>query len=142
VYGTGANVRDWLFVDDHVEALMLAARSGRPGATYAVGGNAERSNLEVVRELCRVLDAVAPSRTVPDRTRLIELVADRPGHDFRYAMDTSKIDRELGWRPRESFASGIERTVRWYLANGAWCDAVQGGYDGARLGRGTAGTAA
>jgi dTDP-glucose 4,6-dehydratase len=144
VYGAGANVRDWLFVDDHVEALLLAADAGQPGATYAVGGNAERSNLDVVRELCRVLDAIAPSRTTPDRTRLIEFVADRPGHDFRYAMDTSTITRELGWRPRESFTSGIERTVRWYLANRAWCETVQGaiGYGGDRLGRGGAGTAA
>jgi dTDP-glucose 4,6-dehydratase len=137
-------VRDWLFVEDHVEALLLAARSGHPGETYAVGGSAERTNLEVVRELCRVLDKLAPSRATPDRSRLIQFVDDRPGHDFRYAMDTTKITRELGWRPRESFASGVERTVAWYLANRAWCDKVQGsgGYAGDRLGRGTAGTAA
>jgi dTDP-glucose 4,6-dehydratase len=144
VYGNGANVRDWLFVEDHVEALLLAARKGRPGETYAVGGSAERSNLEVVRELCRVLDSLAPSPNTPDRSRLIELVSDRPGHDFRYAMDAAKITRELGWRPRESFSSGIERTVAWYLANRGWCEAVQGagGYGGDRLGRGNAGTAA
>jgi dTDP-glucose 4,6-dehydratase len=144
VYGAGGNVRDWLYVDDHVEALLLAARSGKPGTTYGIGGNAERSNLEVVHELCRVLDDIAPSATVPDRTRLIEFVPDRPGHDFRYAMNTSRIDRELGWHPRESFASGIERTVRWYLANRSWCEAVQGAaaYEGGRLGRGAAGTAA
>ena len=137
VYGTGANVRDWLYVDDHVEALLLAARRGRPGETYAVGGSAERSNLEVVRELCRVLDRLAPSATIPDRTCLIEFVTDRPGHDFRYAMDTTKIGRELGWRPRESFASGIERTVAWYLANRDWAEAVQRaiGYAGDRLGQ-------
>jgi dTDP-glucose 4,6-dehydratase len=142
VYGDGANVRDWLFVDDHVDALLLAARRGRPGETYGVGGGAERSNLEVVRELCRVLDRLAPSAAVPDRTQLIELVADRPGHDRRYAMDTAKATRELGWRPRESFTTGIERTVAWYLANGAWCAAVQGavGYDGDRLGRGAVGS--
>jgi dTDP-glucose 4,6-dehydratase len=145
VYGTGANVRDWLFVDDHVDALLLAARRGVPGETYPVGGGAERSNLEVVRELCRVLDVLAPSTGTPDRTRLIEFVVDRPGHDFRYAMDTTKITRELGWTPRESFSSGIERTVAWYLANREWCDAVQGagGYAGGRLGQGAAkGTAA
>ena len=143
VYGTGENVRDWLYVDDHVEALMLAARLGRPGETYSVGGNAERSNLEVVREVCRVLDQLSPDRLVPDRTRLIEFVTDRPGHDFRYAMDTTKIGRELGWQPRQSFASGIELTVAWYLANRDWCAAVQGavGYAGGRLGRGTARTA-
>ena len=137
VYGSGSNVRDWLFVDDHVSALMVAARAGRPGETYAVGGGAERSNLDVVRELCRVVDELAPSELVPDRTRLIEFVADRPGHDQRYAIDSTKITRELGWRPRESFASGIERTVAWYLANREWCDAVQAttGYDGERLGR-------
>ncbi|NUP71808.1 MAG: dTDP-glucose 4,6-dehydratase [Gemmatimonadaceae bacterium] len=136
VYGTGANVRDWLFVDDHVDALLLAATGGRPGETYGVGGNAERSNLEVVREVCRVLDALVPNRAVPDRASLIEFVVDRPGHDFRYAMDTTKIARELGWQPRESFTSGIERTVAWYLANDAWCRAVQGagGYAGDRLG--------
>jgi dTDP-glucose 4,6-dehydratase len=91
-----------------------------------------------------VLDDVVPSATVPDRTRLIEFVPDRPGHDFRYAMNTSKIERELGWRPRESFSSGIERTVRWYLANREWCDAVQGAasYQGGRLGSGTAGSIA
>lgn len=144
VYGTGANVRDWLYVEDHVEALLLASRRGRPGETYAVGGSAERTNLEVVREVCRVLDALAPSAATADRTGLIEFVADRPGHDFRYAMDTAKIGRELGWQPRESFASGIERTVAWYLANRAWCDAVgkTASYDGARLGRGAAGSAA
>ena len=144
VYGDGANVRDWLFVEDHVAALLQAVRTGRPGETYAVGGNAERSNLAVVRELCRVLDMLSPSAVTPDRTALIAFVADRPGHDYRYAMDTSKIERELGWRPRESFASGIERTVAWYLANRAWCDAVQraGQYEGARLGRGAAGTVA
>ena len=144
VYGKGANVRDWLFVEDHVEALMRVARTGRPGETYAVGGSAERSNLEVVRELCRVMDKLSPSRATPERTSLIEFVVDRPGHDFRYAMDTTKIGRELGWRPRESFSSGIERTVAWYLANRAWCDAVQGavGYGGDRLGQGVAGSAA
>ena len=137
VYGEGANVRDWLYVDDHVEALLLAVRSGRPGETYAVGGGAERSNLEVVRELCRVLDRVAPDPHVRDRAQLIEFVADRPGHDFRYAMDTTKITRELGWQPRESFASGIERTVAWYLAHRDWCEAVQreSRYAGARLGQ-------
>ena len=136
VYGSGANVRDWLFVDDHVAALMLAARAGQPGETYAMGGGAERSTLDVVRELCRVVDELVPSRDVPDRTRLIELVADRPGHDYRYAIDSTKITRELGWRPRESFASGIARTVAWYVANRAWCEAVQenAGYAGERLG--------
>ena len=144
VYGTGTNVRDWLFVEDHVDALMIAARRGGPGETYGVGGGAERTNLDVVREVCHVLDRLVPSSRVADRTTLIEFVADRPGHDFRYAMDTTKIERELGWHAKESFASGIERTVAWYLANRAWCDAVAktASYDGARLGQGAAGTAA
>ena len=136
VYGRGENVRDWLYVEDHVDALLLALRSGQPGETYALGGGEERHNLEVVREVCRVLDVLAPSRTIEDRTRLIEFVEDRPGHDFRYAMDSSKARRELGWTPKESFESGLTRTVRWYLSNREWCERVQhaGGYAGDRLG--------
>ena len=136
VYGKGDNVRDWLFVDDHVDALLLALRAGRPGQTYGVGGRAERRNIDVVRQICRVLDAHVPSAAHPDRAALIEFVNDRPGHDQRYAMDSSKIERELGWRPRESFESGLERTVEWYLANQAWCAEVQQsvGYNGERLG--------
>lgn len=136
VYGRGENVRDWLYVEDHVDALMLALRSGRPGETYALGGRAERDNIEVVREICRLLDAIVPSEAVVDRSALIEFVPDRPGHDFRYAMDISKAERELGWSPKETFASGLMRTVRWYLANRDWCDDVQkhGEYAGDRLG--------
>lgn len=136
VYGRGQNVRDWLYVEDHVDALLLSARVGRPGETYALGGREERHNLEVVREICRVLDVLAPSSTVGDRTSLIEFVPDRPGHDFRYAMDSSKAERELGWTPKESFESGLTRTVRWYLANREWCERVQrqGDYHGDRLG--------
>lgn len=136
VYGHGENVRDWLYVEDHVDALLLAVGKGRPGETYAVGGREERRNIEVVRELCRILDVLAPSRSIPDRTRLIEFVPDRPGHDYRYAMDISKAERELGWTPKESFESGLTRTVRWYLANREWCERVQraGAYAGGRLG--------
>ena len=136
VYGKGDNVRDWLYVDDHVDALLLALRKGRPGETYGVGGNAERRNLDVVREICRLLDAYAPSAAHPDRTALIEFVNDRPGHDQRYAMDLSKIERELGWRPRESFESGLEATVAWYVTHRSWCAEVQRtvGYHGERLG--------
>lgn len=139
VYGEGENVRDWLYVEDHVDALLLALRNGRPGETYALGGREERTNLAVVRELCRVLDVLAPSETVPDRTRLIQFVPDRPGHDFRYAMDISKAERELNWTPKESFESGLTRTVRWYLDNRAWCERVQrdGEYSGNRLGMAT-----
>ena len=136
VYGRGENVRDWLYVEDHVDALLLALRNGRPGETYALGGREERRNIEVVRELCRILDVLAPSQSVSDRTRLIEFVSDRPGHDYRYAMDISKAERELGWTPKESFESGLTRTVRWYLANREWCERVQrsGDYAGDRLG--------
>jgi dTDP-glucose 4,6-dehydratase len=136
VYGRGENVRDWLFVDDHVDALLLALRKGRPGETYGIGGAAERRNIDVVREICHVLDRLAPSGTCVDRTTLIEFVRDRPGHDQRYAMDTTKAERELGWLPRESFQSGLERTVAWYLANREWCAEVQQavGYHGDRLG--------
>ncbi|HET9682579.1 MAG TPA: dTDP-glucose 4,6-dehydratase [Gemmatimonadaceae bacterium] len=136
VYGRGENVRDWLYVEDHVDALLLALRNGRPGETYALGGREERRNIEVVRELCRILDVLAPSQSVSDRTRLIEFVSDRPGHDYHYAMDISKAERELGWTPKESFESGLTRTVRWYLANREWCERVQrsGDYAGDRLG--------
>lgn len=136
VYGRGENVRDWLYVDDHVDALLLALRLGRPGETYALGGREERHNVEVVREICRILDVLAPSANVKDRTTLIEFVEDRPGHDFRYAMDIAKAERELGWTPKESFESGLTRTVRWYLANRSWCERIQrdGHYAGGRLG--------
>jgi dTDP-glucose 4,6-dehydratase len=136
VYGRGENVRDWLYVEDHVDALLLALRLGQPGETYALGGGEERHNLEVVREICRILDVLAPSPSVADRTALIEFVDDRPGHDFRYAMDISKAERELGWSPKEDFESGLTRTVRWYLANRSWCERVQreASYAGARLG--------
>jgi dTDP-glucose 4,6-dehydratase len=139
VYGRGEHVRDWLYVEDHVDALLRALRGGRPGETYGVGGHAERRNLDVVREICRVVDALAPSAAHPDRTTLIEFVGDRPGHDLRYAMDTTKTERELGWRPRETFESGLARTVAWYVANRAWCAGVQQavGYHGERLGTAT-----
>ena len=136
VYGRGENVRDWLYVEDHVDALLRAFHHGRPGETYALGGREERRNLEVVREICRVLDILVPSPELEDRTELIDFVDDRPGHDFRYAMDISKAQRELGWEPRESFESGLFRTVRWYLSNRGWCEHVQreSGYAGHRLG--------
>jgi dTDP-glucose 4,6-dehydratase len=121
VYGDGLNVRDWLYVGDHCAALRAVLDAGRPGETYNVGGNAEIANLDVVKTLCRVLAALVPGR---DFTRQIAFVKDRPGHDRRYAIDASRIRRELGWSPRETFASGLERTVRWYLDHGAWIDAV------------------
>ncbi len=114
VYGDGLNVRDWLYVLDHCEAVRLALERGRPGATYNVGGGAERNNLEVVRTLCALLDETRP-RPAGRHADLITMVADRPGHDRRYAIDPSRVRDELGWRPRESFESGLKKTVDWYL---------------------------
>jgi dTDP-glucose 4,6-dehydratase len=118
VYGDGANVRDWLHVDDHARALVLALTHGQPGETYNVGGRNERRNIEVVRRICAVLDDMHPQGAPHDR--LITFVKDRPGHDQRYAIDAGKLERELGWRACESFDSGIEKTVAWYLANEWW----------------------
>lgn len=135
VYGTGANVRDWLHVDDHVRALRLAAARGEPGATYLIGGDAERSNLEVVHAVCDILDARL-GRTGADTTRhLVTFVPDRPGHDFRYAIDASATTAALGWTPAERFESGLARTVDWYLANRGWWERIRSGaYRGERLG--------
>lgn len=116
VYGDGRNVRDWLYVADHCEALRLVLEKGRPGETYNIGGAAERANLDVVNALCAALDGARP-RKGGRHADLIAFVKDRPGHDRRYAMDIAKISAELGWRPRESFESGLEKTVRWYLEN-------------------------
>ncbi|MDH7568053.1 MAG: dTDP-glucose 4,6-dehydratase [Armatimonadota bacterium] len=126
VYGEGRNVRDWLYVDDHCEAVWRVAEAGRVGETYNVGGNSERRNLDVVRTICRVV-AQHTNRAAEDVERLITFVPDRPGHDLRYAIDASKIRRELGWAPRETFETGIEKTVRWYLENTAWVNSVRSG---------------
>jgi dTDP-glucose 4,6-dehydratase len=116
VYGDGSNIRDWLFVEDHCRGIDRVIRSGRPGETYNVGGNHEASNLEIVRQLCRLMDERRPEHAPHDR--LIAFVKDRPGHDWRYAIDASKIRRDLGWEARESFESGLRKTVDWYLARG------------------------
>lgn len=138
VYGDGSNVRDWLHVEDHARALRLVLERGRVGETYNVGGRNERSNLEVVERICVALDALRPARR-GERRRLITFVTDRPGHDHRYAIDASKLETELGWRAQQSFETGIEHTVRWYLANGGWWqDIVSGGYAPRRLGLGAA----
>lgn len=135
VYGTGANVRDWLYVEDHARALWTVVTRGIPGQVYNIGGAAEYSNLEVVQSICRLLDELLPGER--SRRELITFVADRPGHDARYAMDISKISSELGWRPRESFESGLRKTVRWYLDNRPWWEAIRAGrYAGQRLGLG------
>ena len=118
VYGQGANVRDWLFVEDHAEALLLALEKGRRGETYCIGGEAERSNIELVRSICRIMDRLRPGQR-PHET-LITFVTDRPGHDHRYAIETAKIRRELGWKPATTLDEGLEKTVRWYLDNDAW----------------------
>ncbi|MDA1260675.1 MAG: dTDP-glucose 4,6-dehydratase [Planctomycetota bacterium] len=127
VYGSGGNVRDWLFVDDHARGVWTAARRGRVGATYLFGGGAERDNLSVVREICALLDELRPPGASGPRERLIRFVADRPGHDFRYAIDASATTAELDWRPRESFTSGLRRTVQWYLDHEPWIEAVRTG---------------
>jgi dTDP-glucose 4,6-dehydratase len=118
VYGQGANVRDWLHVEDHAEALLLVLDQGQRGHTYCIGGNAERSNLELVRAICRVMDELRPNGGPHER--LISFVADRPGHDRRYAIDAGKLDRELAWRPRYDFEAGLKATVGWYVDNEAW----------------------
>ncbi|MCX7960489.1 MAG: dTDP-glucose 4,6-dehydratase [Burkholderiales bacterium] len=126
VYGDGQNVRDWLYVLDHCRAVRTVLERGRPGETYNIGGGAERRNIDVVREICALLDEARPRRTGP-YSALIRFVADRPGHDRRYAMDAGKIRRELGWTPAETFESGLAKTVRWYLDNQAWVNEVTSG---------------
>jgi dTDP-glucose 4,6-dehydratase len=134
IYGTGANIRDWLFVEDHARALELVATRGRPGESYNIGGRAERSNLSVVETICDTLDRLQPRRAGSYR-ELITFVADRPGHDRRYAVDPSKIERELGWEARETFESGLTKTIRWYLENQWWWEPIRSGrYAGERLG--------
>jgi len=135
VYGGGENVRDWLYVEDHARALWTILTQGRPGETYNVGGDSELRNLDVVGMICDLVDELAPRAGQAPRRELIAFVTDRPGHDLRYAIDAAKIRAELGWTPRESFASGLRRTVAWYLENQDWWDRIRGAsYDGARLG--------
>ena len=133
VYGDGRNIRDWLYVEDHARALYLVLSRGEVGRKYNVGGRNERTNLEVVQRICGVLDEVNPSAAPHER--LIKFVTDRPGHDRRYAIDCSRLTSELGWMPLESFETGIEKTVRWYLANAGWWEPLRKGvYSGERLG--------
>ncbi len=124
VYGDGANVRDWLFVTDHCDALIELWQHGRPGEVYNIGGDAERSNLEVVHTVCQIMDEFCPDLPHRPCSSLIEFVTDRPGHDRRYAIDATKIQAETSWKPLVSFEEGIRRTVRWYLENRGWVDAV------------------
>jgi dTDP-glucose 4,6-dehydratase len=133
IYGDGSNVRDWLYVEDHVAGLLTALTQGQPGETYLIGGDNERSNLELVRSVLDTLAALTPGRR--DYRELITFVPDRPGHDFRYAIDATRIRSELGWRPRHSFEDAMRATVRWYLEHRDWCAAVTAGrYDLERLG--------
>lgn len=134
VYGSGLNVRDWLFVDDHADALVVVAEHGRNGESYNVGGHNEKTNIEVVRDICWILDELRPDPAGP-RERLITYVSDRPGHDARYAIDAGKIGRELGWFPKHTFETGLRRTVEWYLSNPRWWSDIRSGvYRGERLG--------
>jgi dTDP-glucose 4,6-dehydratase len=135
VYGKGDNVRDWLYVDDHVSALACVLEKGSPGETYNIGGQCELTNLEVVKSICSILDSHQPNKK--SHEKLIEFVTDRPGHDYRYAMDITKINQELCWQPAETFSSGIEKTVKWYIDNPAWWQAIMdGSYQLERLGTG------
>lgn len=138
VYGSGKNVRDWLYVGDHARALVHIMNTGKKGRSYNVGGNEERNNIEVVEAVCSLLDELRPDANGIEHKNLIEHVQDRPGHDHRYAIDASRIKEELGWEPQESFASGMRKTVEWYLDNSEWIEkVVQGSYDGGRLGTDT-----
>jgi dTDP-glucose 4,6-dehydratase len=143
IYGDGKNIRDWLFVEDHCEALLTILSRGQTGQRYNIGGRNERTNLEVVTEVCAALEEVLPAKSnaalaangCKSYRDLVTLVPDRPGHDRRYAIDCSRIERELGWSSRISFEMGLRVTVRWYLLNRGWCEAIQGEhYDGRRLG--------
>lgn len=140
VYGEGRQIRDWLYVEDHARALTAVLQTGRSGETYNIGGHNEKTNLEVVEAICACLEELVPDKPagVNKYRDLIEFVSDRPGHDICYAIDATKIQRELGWTPQESFESGLRKAVEWYLANLKWCRRVQdGSYRGQRLGLAT-----
>jgi dTDP-glucose 4,6-dehydratase len=127
IYGTGDNVRDWLYVDDHAEALYRVLSAGTVGETYNIGGNSERTNLQVAHAVCAALDELLPNSVTRPHASLISFVTDRPGHDKRYAVDATKMAETLGWRPRESFETGLKKTVSWYLANETWWRRIQSG---------------
>jgi len=136
IYGDGKNIRDWLYVTDHCRAIATVLKNGMPGNVYNVGGNTEKTNLEVVKSICTCLDALRPLANGQSYSEQITFVKDRPGHDLRYAIDTSKIREELGWEPLEKFETGIYKTIQWYLANLRWVRRVtDGSYRGERLGQ-------
>jgi dTDP-glucose 4,6-dehydratase len=135
VYGSGNNVRDWLYVEDHVRALMAVALGGQIGETYCIGGNCERTNHQVVTAICAFMDELAPNPNIGKYETLVSFAADRPGHDLRYAIDSTRISTELNWQPLETFESGLRKTVEWYLANRPWWERIRTGvYRGERLG--------
>ncbi|MFW1951644.1 dTDP-glucose 4,6-dehydratase [Acinetobacter beijerinckii] len=135
IYGTGNQIRDWLFVEDHARALYQVITQGTVGETYNIGGHNEKQNLEVVKTICKILDELRPQNNSQSYESLITFVKDRPGHDLRYAIDAAKIEHELGWKPKETFETGIRKTVEWYLNNLEWCRHVQdGSYQRERLG--------
>jgi len=125
VYGKGENVRDWLFVRDHCEAILTVLRKGKVGETYNIGGNNEIKNIDVIQIVCAVLDEILPRDNGLVYSELIHYVTDRPGHDFRYAIDATKIEKELGWSPMESFETGVRKTIQWYLDNRTWWKSIQ-----------------
>ena len=127
VYGDGLNVRDWLYVEDHCRAIRQVLAHGRPGQTYNIGGSEEKTNISVVETICSILDEISPGDPVMPHKQLIKFVKDRPGHDRRYAIDSRKIRHQLGWEPRETFTSGLQKTVAWYLANDGWAQHVMNG---------------
>jgi dTDP-glucose 4,6-dehydratase len=135
VYGTGENVRDWLYVEDHAKALLTIAENGRVGEAYNVGGDAEWRNIDVVRAICKFVDMITPNAVIGPRDRLITFVPDRPGHDLRYAIDATKIRRELGWQPETSFKAGLRKSVEWFIENRGWWERIRSEkYRGERLG--------
>ena len=138
VYGNGEQIRDWLYVEDHARALITAATKGTPGETYNIGGHNEVKNIDVVRKICRILDdkiSANKPENINQYEDLITFVEDRPGHDIRYAIDATKIEKELGWTPIETFETGMAKTIDWYLENQEWCDDItSGNYQRDRLG--------
>ena len=135
VYGKGDNIRDWLYVEDHAEALLTVLEKGLVGETYCIGGHNEKTNLSVVETICHLLDELRPRSNKLSYTEQIKFVPDRPGHDHRYAIDASKIERSLGWKPKETFETGLRKTIQWYLDNATWCEKIKASkYGGERLG--------
>lgn len=138
IYGDGKQIRDWLYVEDHCHAIRTVLEKGEPGEVYAIGGNNEKANLEIVHSICDLLDEMSPEATGKSYKSLITFVNDRPGHDRRYAIDSGKVQRQLGWSPKETFQTGLRKTIRWYLDHQTWVDRVMSGaYRGERLGLGS-----